>query len=523
MHKEVLRLSILSSLLVLASAANAQEAFSLEQTYEIQASLSNGNTPLWLNANKYGLSSLHDSYGYGRAAIRAIGESGKFLWETGADVVIPVGMKSRGFEDCYTTHFILQQLYAEIQYKHCVLSFGAKQREMELKDNELSSGSQTFGINARPIPQVRLDMDDFWTVPGLKGWIGVKAQLAYGLMTDGTWEESFAKGTKCVYNRRTRYHEKSGFLHIGKEGRPFSVTAGLEMASQFGGDVYNWTGTDETQNDPHKKIHLDSNLRSYVNAFFGIGGGDVGEKQFKNAEGNMLGSWIIRADWKRPNYSVGFYIDHYFEDHSSMFFLDYDGYGTGSEWDKAKNFSMFVYNPQDALVGMDLKLENCRYVDKLLVEFLNTRYQSGPIYHDHNPNSPDHISGIDKYYNHSSLPGWQHWGQVMGNPLYLSPLYNKDGYIGTHCNRFLAWHFGASGFLLPQLRYRALLSWQRGWGTYDMPYIHPAESISYLVEAAYDFERPEIPLSLHLSYGADYGKLRGDNQGLQFTLQYHIR
>ena len=36
---------------------------------EVQSTFSNGKTPLWLNANRYGLSSLQKSNGYVRAAI----------------------------------------------------------------------------------------------------------------------------------------------------------------------------------------------------------------------------------------------------------------------------------------------------------------------------------------------------------------------------------------------------------------------------------------------------------------------
>ena len=43
------------------------------------------------------------------------------------------------------------------------------------------------------------------------------------------------------------------------------------------------------------------------------------------------------------------------------------------------------------------------------------------------PNIPDHTAGRDDFYNHLVYSSWQHWGQVMGNPLYLSPQYNKSG------------------------------------------------------------------------------------------------
>ena len=43
---------------------NGRLAKGLQYGLEMQASLSEGKTPLWMNANKYGLSSLEESNGY---------------------------------------------------------------------------------------------------------------------------------------------------------------------------------------------------------------------------------------------------------------------------------------------------------------------------------------------------------------------------------------------------------------------------------------------------------------------------
>ena len=56
---------------------------------------------------------------------------------------------------------------------------------MEQKNQELSSGSQCFGINSRPIPQVRLSLPDFWNIPGTKGFLAFKGHLSHGMLTDG--------------------------------------------------------------------------------------------------------------------------------------------------------------------------------------------------------------------------------------------------------------------------------------------------------------------------------------------------
>ena len=77
---------------------NSGDSLSIE--LEMQGSYSNSRTPLWLNANKYGLSSLTASNGY----VRGIATYGKdFLngdldLKVGADIAIPIGYKIQGYD-----------------------------------------------------------------------------------------------------------------------------------------------------------------------------------------------------------------------------------------------------------------------------------------------------------------------------------------------------------------------------------------------------------------------------------------
>lgn len=42
----------------------------------------------------------------------------------------------------------------------------------------------------------------------------------------------------------------------------------------------------------------------------------------------MLGSWVARLNYDGDWSSFSLYADKFFEDHSAMFLMDYDGYGT---------------------------------------------------------------------------------------------------------------------------------------------------------------------------------------------------
>ena len=156
----------------------------------------------------------------------------------------------------------------------------------------------------------------------------------------------------------------------------------------------------------------------------------------------------------------------------------------------------------------------------MVVEYLYSKYQGGPVYHDHTANINEHICGRDSYYNHYLFTGWQHWGMVMGNPLYMSPLYNTDGTIEVKNNRFIAWHLGAEGRLSESLNYRLLATYQKGFGTYYEFYSDPRKNFSLLLEAGYTCPKSSrfADWSVKGAFGLDRGKLYGNNTGLQFTI-----
>ena len=158
----------------------------LEYSLSAEGSVSFGeNTPLWLNANKYGLSSLEKENGYLRASLqRPLSVDSDRKWALGYGVDVAAAYN-------YTSNIIIQQAYAEARWLKGVLTVGSKHFPMELKNQELSSGSQTLGINARPVPQVRLALPDYWTLPFTNGWVGIKGHVAYGKMTDDNWQADF--------------------------------------------------------------------------------------------------------------------------------------------------------------------------------------------------------------------------------------------------------------------------------------------------------------------------------------------
>ncbi|MBQ3828118.1 MAG: hypothetical protein II812_08215 [Prevotella sp.] len=461
---------------------------SLQYRAELQGTLAGGDhSPLWLNANKYGLSSLKKANGYIRGAIqRPLSNDDGRRWGVGygVDLALAAG---------FTSTLVIQQAYIEARWLKGVLTVGAKEMPMELKNQELSSGSQTLGINARPVPQVRIALPDYWSIPGTCNWLALKGHIAYGKTTDDGWQKDF-KAPNTRYTENTLFHSKAGYLRIGPKNITFEL--GLEMASQFGGKSYTYENGVETV------YENSSSLKAFWNALI-PGGSDATDGNFKNVEGNQLGSWVMRLNFDQPTWNIGVYADQFFEDHSMMthFSKSGDGY--------------FRYDFKDWLLGVELKLKQTRWLEGVVVEYLYSKYQGGPVYHDHTANVDIQISGRDNYYNHHLFTGWQHWGQVMGNPLYRSPLYNDDRKIEVEHNRFKAWHLGFNGSPIDGLHYRVLATWQRSFGSYYYLPPTPVENVSLLAEASYALRHGWLVKG---AFAMDNGKLRGESYGVQLSV-----
>ena len=357
-------------------------------------------------------------------------------------------------------------------------------------------------------------MPDYYDIPGTRRWVGVKGHLSYGWTTDGQWQKRWTRG-ETHYAQDIMLHTKSGYLRIGPDdaAHPYSLELGLEMACQFGGTMYHTN---------HGTVTGESGPRGWLNALLLLGD-DEADETYHNTAGNHLGSWEARLNYEWPAVRASLYAEHYFEDHSAMVHIDFDGYGQGAHWNERDRNVWLLYPLQDMQWGVELYLKRLPWLNRIVVEYMDTRYQSGPIYHDHNPGVSDHIGGDDNYYNHYLYQGWSHWGQVIGNPLYRSPLYNADHTLTIQDNRFYAWHAGVSGSV-PHLDYRALLSWQQGYGTYAYPLLKSQRNLSAMLEATYHPGGQGLwsHCAVRAAFGIDHGALLGDNTGVQFTLIYHL-
>lgn len=479
-----LRCSLAATLLCLGAAAlNAQ---TLSYKVEGTASTSGGKyAPYWFTSNRYGLGSADNQSAYLRAGVRddvALPDSN---WHFSAALDLVGGHN-------LSSSVLVQQAYGEAQWRLLRLTLGQKERPGELKNQRLSTGSLVESGNARPVPQVRLEVPEFWDLFHTGGWFTLRGHLAYGMFTDYHWQKDFAAaGTR--YAKNILYHSKALFLKGGNEHKfPLTLVWGLQMDAQFGGTIYNYTNVaGRTVKEPER-------FQDFWKAFRPSHGDSetTGSDQL-NIEGNQLGSWHLELAWTEPAFKVRGYLEHMFEDHSGVDFK----YGL---W-------------RDGLYGIETTLTRCPWLNDIVVEYFNSSDQAGPIYHDRTAQIDDQISSQDSYYSHGEYPDWQTYGHVLGNPLISSPLYNQNGHLTIYSNRVEAFHLGLSGQPLPYLDYRLLLTKMHSWGTFAQPFTHLKGDTSGLLELTF---RPSRWKGWSASASAAWnkGELYGDCGGVMLSV-----
>ncbi|MCM1348199.1 MAG: capsule assembly Wzi family protein [Firmicutes bacterium] len=469
--------------------ATTPHPLSFNYKVEGMAATSSGHTPFWLLNNRLGLSSLKQNNGYIRgAAIREMATDKRFSWGAGIDLVVPYN---------FTSNFVIQQLYGEIRYRCLEFTLGSKERYMGLVNRELSSGDLTFSLNARPVPQAFLAMPRYEWVPWTRHWLAAKAYVSFGMFTDWRWQRDLV-GPDGRWTEKLLYHSKGLFLRLGDPARhPFLLEGGLEMGAQFGGTAY--FVDDYGQ---HHVVHLPHGAKDIIKIIFPMGGGDSSDPdqlgEVANVLGNHLGQWSAALTFAPRNSEWQFrtYYLHYFDDHSQMFLQH--------AW-------------KDMLLGVEVTFPKNPVISQFVYEYLYSKDQSGAVYWDHNENIPEQVSGRDDYYNHYIYPGWSHWGMGMGNPLIISPIYNKDNTLMFYHNRIKGHHFGWKGQPFVQLSYRVLISYTRSWGTYNYPTANVMHNFNSMLEATYSPRRLK-GWDFRLGLAADGGRLLGKSFGAMLTI-----
>lgn len=460
-----------------------------------EATVSDGdNAPLWLSSNRYGMGSTSPSSWYLRAGAD-YEKNFRRGWNISAGIDMAGGINT-------ASRFWLQQAYFDTSWRMLTLSIGSKERISSPLDKNpsLTSGWMLEGNNTRPIPQIRAEIRDFYSIPFTRGWLALKGHLAYGAMLDGKWQESFA-GPGQNYSRDVKYHSKALMLRAGnKSVFPLEFEVGLHMTTQFCGDQM------QKQPDGSSTLLVDmpDGFSNYVNAFFPTtGGSNTTWGEQVNVEGNMLGSWNFALNYYYRDWKFRLYLDHFFEDQSQLT----TQYGI---W-------------KDGQLGFEVTFPSNPWISSFLWEGTSTTDQTGPIIYDGFDGSFTDVqfSGCDSYYYHYIYQAWQYYGLGIGCPLLPGPAYNADGVVTFRSNRMKAHHIGISGNPSPQWNWRVLASFARHWGTYLIPFDRVEHSFSGLAEVRYT-PRRFSHLTVKAALGMDRGNFPGNSFGGTIGIRYEI-
>ena len=167
--------------------------------YEVSAEavIAGDKTPLWMTANRYGISGVSGDFGYLRAKAEGEGILGRkdkrHPWTYGYGVDLVGGYGLTG------SKFFPAQAYLQANYRAIRFQIGMKEDQPAMKDARLSSGSQTLGINARPVPQVRFEIPEYLSITGKSNWAAIKGHISYGMLTDGNWQEEYTHNSGYHY------------------------------------------------------------------------------------------------------------------------------------------------------------------------------------------------------------------------------------------------------------------------------------------------------------------------------------
>lgn len=476
----------------------AQDSLKTSVTYDLTAETALGSgdyTAYQLVTNRHHVLATKPNTAYLRGAVNVEHSFNKDWKLSGSvDVIGSLHADHKAY---------LQQCYANLSWKSFFLEVGSREEDQVVRDNLLSIGSFVKGTNAKPIPQIHLGTNGFWTVPFTKEWLQINFDFGYGKFLDsGYREDKFHQGSNnnYLYSTGAYYHQKHLYIRSNPT-KPIFVMVGIEHVAQFGGTCYDYrTGQLVVKKKP-------ANLKAFWNVILPIGDSNYFENEALEdwVYGNHIGVMTYQIGWNiNEKHQIQAYLDNPFEDGS--------GVRKGNGW--------------DGLWGLQYsnKTPGRQYIRGAVVEYFQSTNQSGPLHWDSGDypepirsQITDLVTGNDDYYNHMFYDSYSHYGMTPGIALLTSPLYNKEGITHFCDNRVKAWHLGINGEITDHLSYLVKGSYREGWGTYGAPLAEKHHSFDAMLQGIYKIGRWEFSGA----YAFDKGNIYGDCNTFNIKIGYH--
>ncbi len=490
-------------LLTFPTSSHAQTGLRCDYEASVSANLGSGDfAPYYIGANRGGRVTQRTGLATEAVVKASTDTARRFSIMVGLDA-IGSWTSSVSYDryseatDCWTSvarhpaRGWVQQLFVGAKYRSIDLSIGMKDYQSRLLNNRLSSGDVTRSANARSLPEISVGITRFRKIPFTKGWLEAEGLLSYGKFTDNDWWRShFNYYTYHISQNQWLVYRR---LYLRSDAsRRFSITLGLQAATQFGGRTeHYWNGHITTVQERPTRI------KDFVKVLIPV---SRGNEDF--LIGNTLGSIDIMARYRfKSGNEIKLYLQNPWE----------DGSGLGK------------LNGFDGLWGVEFNFSRRGIISGCVFEYLDMTNQSGPIHWapDYIPGTDikDEATGADNYYNNYYYNSYANYGMLMGNPLVVSPIYNRDGFPAVLYNRMRAFHLGVEGQPLPRFNYRVLASFRKSWGNGYIPLLSPVHAVSAMVETTYQAKRIN-GLAVTVQLGIDHGKLPCNSFGGLIGVSY---
>jgi hypothetical protein len=457
------------------------------------------NTPFWQVNQQWGIIPLDANNLYVRGSVfHEQNLNNDWSLEAGIDIV---GANTSVYGNPW-----LQQLYGRLNWKIWRFDAGLREDYTSSLNARLSSGDFVKSNNACPIPEIKISIPEYLLVPYTKGNMYLKGDFAVGYYLDSRWKENIARPHNQNYTKDLLSHHKSIYFRFGDiSGKNrMQFTVGMDHVTQWGGKLYKYGDVNG------QKQYVVKNQPQGLDDFFRVviakeGSSKASASDSAYVAGSQWGAYLLRFDYKLADKNqLSIYTNHFFDDGSGMVFENY----------------------RDGLFGIEYKTENKSWLSGAVFEYIYTKQQTGPIHHnigmddEHRDRLIRKGNGNDNYYNNTDyVQGPSYFGQTLGTPLLLSPIYNRDGSLNFKSSRIIAFHLGVEGYLHSNLQYRLLLTGGQSWGRYYVPFISVKKGFASLLELVYTPARIDgfdIKLSTAYDKGEFFG---GDTFGGSVTLR----
>ncbi len=490
------------SLVLMGTAVSASEDISYN--FSLTGETSSGDfAPYYLSSLRYGRITQKNTIQAEASAFRSLDKEKRFSYSYGVDII--GGYASATEYERYNpesktwfyhserpTSLRLQQLFGELKYRSVFLRGGMKETPSAFVNQDLSSGDLVASGNTLPIPELRAGFIDFQNIPFTNGWVQIGGEISYGKMMDNAWLRNHYNYynyhiTTCQY-----YNYKRCYFRTNPT-KPFSITVGMQASAVFGGITHSYYKGELMQNQKNS-----SDFKTFLKMF--LPRQDGGDGFYT---GNHLGTWDLRARYRLKN-----------NDEISAYFswLWEDGSGIGK------------MNGFDGLWGLEYKSLVTSLLNGMVIEYLDFTNQSGPIHFAPSdfPGTtlPGHVSGADDYYNNATFNSFAYYGQSIGTPAMMAPIYNIDGYPGFVGNCLRGVHIGLEGAITSRLEYRLKGGYRKAWGSGKILLPRPIRLTAIMLEARW---RPEKikGLTVKASMECDRGTMPGNAFGVLVGVKYN--